>query len=427
MASASATLQLHHREAFEKNVTRSLIAGGVAGALHLLSARAANFAAAAFGGGTTGLFPAPDATQFLPLTFAAIAGVALATAKGDKWDRLMLMTLGVILPAVPWVLGVSPGWTVGLSGAAAGALMVRSHLCDRGAEGSVGGGRPGPLNYLLGAGVTGALAVAGAQVARSLALRMDTFDTPQLIASVLSGVVLALFVGIGSIAAHVALKADPVEARCEEVIPQLSGELKTLASRALALYQQCGKSLAELPREPAREEMARTLGRMTREAVELAAEWSGLESQLQSGAAQDLSQQLAELEASILRSRDAVARKQLEIAAGAIREEMKHLDELSLQRERIVAKLKAEVALLERARVALIGIRSGQMQLKAAELSNLARKFNSLSNLQSAEARLAGEVATSAELAAQELAVTPIDSLAATGAGASEAKKVGEA
>jgi len=64
-----------------------------------------------------------------------------------------------------------------------------------------------------------------------------------------------------------ALRPDPVEARCEEVIPRLTGDLKTLASRALTLYQQCGKSLQELPREPAREEMARTLSRMTREAV----------------------------------------------------------------------------------------------------------------------------------------------------------------
>ncbi len=418
MASSTATLQLHHRETFERNVTRSLIAGGVAGAVHFLSAQAANLAASVLGTAPTQLFPAPDLLQFLPLSYATIAGVAVATARGDKLDRLMLVALGVVLPAVPWLFGVSAAWTVGLAAAAAGALMVRSHLSDRGEEGNVGGGRPGILNYLLGAGLTGGLAVAGVQVARALSFRMEDFSTPPLIAAVLAGVVLALFVGLGSIAAHVALSADPVEARCEEVIPQLSGELKSLASRALTLYQQCGKSLAALPREPAREEMARTLGLMTREAVDLAAEWSGLETQLQSGAVQDLSAQQAELESSIQTARDPVARQQLQLAASAIREEMQHLDELSLQRERVVAKLKAEVALLERARVALIGMRSGQMQLKAAELSALARKFNSLSSLQVAEARLAGAVATSAELEAQPLAVSsPVDPLAAAGPG----------
>jgi len=411
-ATSSTTLQLHHRDVFERNVTRSLIAGGAAGALHYAAAYAGNLAAAMVGGHASSLFPAPDGEQLMPLTYAAIAAVAVATARGDKLDRLLLMGLGVVLPAVPWLLGLSAAWTVGLAAAIVGGLMVRSHLCDRGEEGTVGGGRPGLLNYLLGAGLTGGLAVAGTTVARALANRMADFATPPLLAAVASGVILALFVGLGSVSAHLALKPDPVEARCEEVIPNLSGDLKDLASRALALYQQCGKSLAELPREPAREEMARTLAKMTKDAVDMAAEWSGLEAQLQSGAVQDLKGQLADLSQSASSSRDPIARKQLELAASAIKEEMAHLDELSLQRERIIAKLKAEVALLERARVALIGMRSGQMQLKAAELSALARKFSSLSSIQSAEARLAGAVATSAELAEHEAvqAVAPVSS-----------------
>ena len=206
-----------------------------------------------------------------------------------------------------------------------------------------------------------------------------------------------------------------MEARCEEVIPRLAGDLKALASRALTLYQQCGKSLQELPREPAREEMARTLSRMTREAVDLAAEWSGLEVQLQTSAAHDLAAQLQDLVASAEKTKDAVAKKQLEMGAQALREEMEHLQELATQRERIVAKLKAEVALLERARVALLGMRSGQMSIKAAELSALARRFNSLSSLTTAEARMADAVATSAELAQHELdtATTAVDAGAA--------------
>jgi hypothetical protein len=280
--------------------------------------------------------------------------------------------------------------------------MVRSHLCELGEEGSVASGRPGALNYALGAALTGGLAVAGMEVARALGARLADIATPSLLLTLFGGLVMALFVSIGSVGAHLAVKPDPVEARCEEVIPRLSGELKTLTTRALALYQQCGKSLQELPREAAREEMARTLSKMTKDAVDLAAEWSGLEGQLQSSAAQDLSAQLEDLVKSAEKARDPVAKKQLEMGAGALREEMAHLQELSLQRERVVAKLKAEVALLERARVALIGMRSGQMSLKAAELSALARKFSSLSSLQSAEARMADAVATSAELAHHE-------------------------
>src|SRR6185369_7976463 len=100
-------------------------------------------------------------------------------------------------------------------------------------------------------------------------------QTPQLLATMISGMVVALFAGIGGIFAHLALKADPVEARCEELIPQLQGEFQDQARRALDLYRHAGESLASLPRDPAREELARTLQRMTKDAVELAAEWAG--------------------------------------------------------------------------------------------------------------------------------------------------------
>lgn len=400
---SSASLQIHHREAFERNVSRALVAGAGAGALHYVAARAGEALAPVLGMGLPAAFPAEDARQFLPLTYLALVGTALAAVRGDKLDRLMLIAMAVVLPGVPWLLGVSPEWTVGLAGACAGALMVRSHQCERGEEHQVGGERAGPLNYALGAVLTGGLAVAGTTVARALSFRLFDFATPPFLVCVLAGVMLALFAGIGSISAHLALKPDPVEARCEELIPSLTGELKALASRALHLYRECGHALQQLPREPAREEMARTLSQMTREAVELAAEWSHLEAQLNAGASTGLAGQLADLTKSAAAAKDPIARKQLELAAAALREELERLEELKLQRERIVAKLKAEVALLERARVVLIGMRGGQMQLKATELSALARKFNSLSSLQSVEARMANALATSAELSHHEL------------------------
>jgi hypothetical protein len=414
MSGTAATLTLHNREIFERNVTRGLVAGAAAGTLHFLANKLGVMLGSLLGF-TAMPFPAPDQVHVLPLTYAAIAATAVALARGDKLDRLLLIALGVVLPAIPWALGISFGWTVALSGAAAGALMVRSHLSEVGEEGAVAAGRPGPLNYAMGALFTSGLAVAGVAVARSLGSWLLDASMPSLLLALFGGVVLSLFSAIGSIGGHLALKPDPVEARCEEVIPRLTGELKSLATRALGLYQQCGKTLQELPREPAREEMARTLSRMTREAVDLAAEWSGLEAQLQSSAAHDLAAQLDDLVKSAEKTKDAVAKRQLEMGAQALREEMEHLAELQIQRERIVAKLKAEVALLERARVALLGMRSGQMSIKAAELSALARRFNSLSSLTTAEARMADAVATSAELAQHEVdaAVTAVDAGAA--------------
>jgi len=403
MAGSSALLQIHQRESFERNVTRALFAGAGAGVVHWLTTRMGAVFAPVFEAAPPASFPASDVQQLIPLAYLAVAGTAIASARGDRMDKLMLISLAVVLPGIPWLLGLSPEWTLGLGGACAGALMVRGHLSERSGEGQVGGHRPGQLNYALGALFTGGLAVAGTAVARVLSFRLLDMATPLFLVTVLAGVMMALFTSLGSLSAHLALTPDPVEARCEELIPTLTGELRTLANRALSLYRECGKALSQLPREAAREEMAHTLSQMTREAVELAAEWSRLEQQLEAGANHGLATQLADLTQSALAARDPIAKKQLELAASALGEELSRLEELKVQRERIVAKLKAEVALLERARVVLIGVRGGQMGLKAAELSALARRFSTLSSLQSVEARMAGALATSAELSQHEL------------------------
>lgn len=381
MTAEAAVLQLHQRDAFERNVARALIAGGAAGVV--------TYAAHRLGAA-------------LPLAYAVAAATSLACVRGDRVDRILLAGLSLVAPAAPWFLGLPATWETALAGAAAGALMVRSRLCDRGEEGAVASARPGPLNYLLSAAACAALALAGAQVAEVFRLRLLGGAAPALIAYALSASAFALFVCLGSIGAHLALRPDPVEVRCEELIPQLRGELQDLARRALALYRQCGAALALLPRQPAREELARTLSQMTQQAVELASEWAGVELQLDQGGQKELEAKARELEASARSSRDPIARQQLELAAQALREELSNVDQLQLRRERILAKLKVQVAILERARVALIGLRSGHAQLRSAELTAIAQKLASLSRLQHDEAQLADAVATGSELPVDE-------------------------
>jgi hypothetical protein len=316
----------------------------------------------------------------------------------------MLTSLAVGLPALPWVFGLSAAWSVALAGAAAGALMVKSRLTEKGEEGSVASHRPGPLHYLATALATGGLAVVGTMVAEILSARMQDVATPSVLNFAVSGVVVALFAGIGSIASHLALASDPVEARCEALLPQLSGEFEEQIARALSLYRQCGTQLAALPREAAREELARTLSKLTKDAADLASEWAGVEAQLHENAHGELEKEIAELKTSAAAARDAVARQQLESAAASLEEELVRLGELKLRRERVLAKLKSQVALLERARVALIAMRSSHATVRAAEMSAVSRKLSALARAQVSEAKLAHEVATEAEIEAAEVA-----------------------
>ncbi|MBN1205215.1 MAG: hypothetical protein JXB05_09855 [Myxococcaceae bacterium] len=378
---SATVLQLHHREAFERNVSRALAAGAGAGLLHLATLKVG--------------WP-------LPLAYLVIAGTVLAVARGDRWDRLLLSGLGVLLPALPYALGMAPAWTAGLSAAAAGALLVRAHLNERGEEGQVGERRPTLINYLLGASLCAGLTLGGVEVARILATRLAELATPVLLAASAAGAIVGLFVGLSSVAAHLALASDPVEARCEELLPRLSGDFHTLAQRALTLYRQCGQSLAQLPREPAREELARTLAKMTRDAVELASEWADVETQLEERAQTELQTEREELLRAAKASTDAVARRQLESAAASLGEEMERLGELKQRRERILARLRAQVAQLDRARVALLSLRSGHAQMKAAELSALTRRFRALSTSQLEEGQMMDAVAAQATLAQTE-------------------------
>ncbi len=381
MTAQTAVLQLHHREAFERNVTRSLVAGAAAGALGYIASR----------------LHLP-----VPVTYLALTAMLLVALRGDRLDKLMLGALAVVLPAVPWFLSISHGWTLALAGAVTGALMVKTRLHEKGETGAVATERPGPLHFAMAAVATAGLTVAGFQIAKIIVTRLSDIATPALLAGATGGALIAFFAALGSIAAHLALKADPVEARCEELIGDLRGDFQTLATRALTLYRQCGVSLAALPREPAREELSRMLQQLTRDAVELAAQWAGVESQLEDDAANDLAKEIANLEKDAAKSKDVIARRQLELAAASLKEELQRLGELKDKRERILAKLKSQVALLERARVSLIGMRSGHAQVKAAELTALARKFGALANAQADEAKLAHEVATGVEIAAQE-------------------------
>src|SRR5690606_11539324 len=111
-------------------------------------------------------------------------------------------------------------------------------------------------------------------------------------------------------------------------------------------------------------------------------------------------------------STDAVARRQLESAAASLAEEIERLGELKQRRERILARLRAQVAQLDRARVALLSLRSGQAQMKAAELTALTRRFRALASSQLEEGQAMDAVAAQATLAQTEAPPPPPEAIA---------------
>ncbi len=371
-----AVLQLHHREVFERNVTWAVAAGALAGLLQGLLER---------------FLVAP------PWPFLAVVAVALSAVRGDRLDKVLLFALALAVPSLTWSFGMSEGWTVALSGAGIGVLMVRSRLSDRGEEGQLASGRPGMASYALAAALGAGLGRVGSEVSGVLQSSLAAVSTPLLLTWLVCSGAFALFLALASIAAHLALQPDPVEARCEELIPTVHGAFRAQTERLLTLYRRCGELMSKLPRDPAREELARALSELTKGAVELASEWSGVEDAIEAQTDRELQAEIASLEQIAASMQDALARRHLETAAESLRQELVRVDALRLRRERILARLASDNTLLERARVALLGMRSGHAQLRAAELSALARRLSVLARAQRDEAMLADEVATGAE------------------------------
>lgn len=339
------SVQLQEREDFEVRTLRALGGGAAAGLLAAALARM---------------------NLQVDMGFFAVAGAALAGARVDWKVRLgMLVGLPVLLN-IPDVLNVPTP----LSEACMGALAA-------GVVGLLGTWRSRPPRVLAGAVGAGALVPLGLYVKTVMDARL--FDGRLgAVGMVLGLAAVGLFWSVGTLASHVSVHGNAVEARGSALEKQLSGEAQGLVTRAVTLYGQCQKEAARLSAGPGKTELLGVLEKMVRELFSLAESHANLEAQLHAVQQGDVDAQVKELRAKAAATTDAVARRQLELAASSLGEELNHLDLLGRKRERLLAQLHAQVALLERARVSLVGVRGGDVASKGAQAAQLARKLEAL-------------------------------------------------
>ena len=93
------------REGFRQRLVRSAFAGVLAGVLALLAVWL-------------------GFRFWLP--YLAVAFALIANARGHRFDQVLLCVLGVLLPALPFVAGLSPVWRTLVQGALCGPLLVLS-------------------------------------------------------------------------------------------------------------------------------------------------------------------------------------------------------------------------------------------------------------------------------------------------------------
>ncbi len=340
------SLQLQEREDFEGRTLLALAGGAAAGLCAAVAARA-NF--------------------YVDTGFLAVGLAALASAKVEWKQRLGLLVGLPLLLNIPDLLQVP----FPLAEAAMGALAAT-------VVGMLGmPWNPRPAQIAAGALGAGALVPVGLYVKQVMDARL--FDGRwEMLGSVVGLTTVALFWGVGTLGSHVVVHGDEVEARGVELETRLTGETHGLVSRALALYRQCREAARKLAPGAGRTELLGVLEKMMREALTQAQAHADLETQLQAVVHQDVDAQVKELRARAAAASDPVARKQLELAASSLGEELNRLDMLERKRERLLAQLHAQVALLERARVSLVGMQGGDAAAKGAQAAQLARRLSTL-------------------------------------------------
>jgi hypothetical protein len=340
------SLQLLHREDFEGRTLRALAGGAAVG---FLAALAQRFHVAVDPG------------------FAVVAA-GLAAARPVLGYSAMLRLGLAVLPALPYFFEAADPVPQALSGAVAAALV--SFM-------GPGGERFGKGSEVAAAAVgAGALVPLGMYVQQVLDARF--FPGGGLLGALVGFGAVALFWSVGTLASHLTVHVDPVESRGTTLEGKLSGEAQGLVGRTLHLYRQCRAVALKMAPGAGRNELVEVLRKMASEAFTLAESHAGLDAQLASVVQKDVDAQVKDLRARAAATEDAVARRQLELAASSLGEELNRLDTLSRKRERLLAQLHAQVALLERARVSLVGAAGSEASAKGAQAAQLARRLASM-------------------------------------------------
>lgn len=302
----------------------------------------------------------------LDMGFFAVAGAALASARGD-WKTRLWMLVGLI-----GVFGLTSLFNLPLlvEQASVGALAA-------GVMGALGmAWRPRPAQVVAGAVGAAAMLPLGLYVKTVMdAWLLGRMPAPS---ALLGYTVVALFWSVGLLAAHIRVHTSPVVAQGARLEKQLAGEAQSLVARAMVLYSQCQKEAARATAGRGRTELLGVLERMAREVFSQAEEHAGLEAQIHAVRQGDVDTQVRELRAKAAAATDAVARRQLELAASSLGEELNRVDLLERKRERLLAQLHAQVALLERARVSLVGVQGGDVASKSEQAAQLAQRLASL-------------------------------------------------
>lgn len=335
-------------------------------------------------------FPHPERFErtLLKVTLGAAAGGALSglAAWLGAPNLAPALVLGGALAALGHGRGALPLAVVGLM---AGALQLwgTAHAlfygCAAGALAAAGlglarslerGPQPTPIpgmrfGLLL---LAGAATLSLGQWTAAVFASHDAFlFLPGPLQPAAQGALLGFFLAQSCAVLHLDLGHDEVEALYRAAGAELTGELARLAAQSVELYRRCRGALLRGPQGVAQARLERALVEVTSRGLVLARKWQGVDAELGDRAEAEVARRLSEVRALLERTGDETARRHLQLAERGLTAEAAQIGRIRAGRERVVARLHADLAILERTRFALLALRSTDANLTATELSHL--------------------------------------------------------
>lgn len=298
------------------------------------------------------------------LSLAATLGLFAGALLGFRWqvDGQALATLDVVRPL--------------LTGLVAGAGIGAARHLQSGEDERT------PLRDIGRTALAAApLLVLGLFTATAIEQRTGLFSGTLAGApgEAVRALLVGLFVALSSTVLHLRTGVDAVTARWEEMEPQTTGDLRELATQVHLLHGRCVDALETVPSLPAAQAVRTVMGQLALRSLEAVERWQRLDRDLAPLTRDSPEARLEAVRKLMTRTQDAAAQRALQQAERAVEEERTQRERIGRGRERVVARLHADVAVLERTRLSLLSFRSAEAGLVTIELGRLKEELESVS------------------------------------------------
>jgi hypothetical protein len=229
------------------------------------------------------------------------------------------------------------------------------------------------------AALTGALGFAGLYVGKVLlALPILSALVPEPLGAAVAGAAAGLFFGLGAAPKHLARPMDPVEAKYLAALDVKDGELYEILHRALTIQRAVKLDLEGRADDDTVKRLGARITELMLRILQIAEQCRTIESDLSAAPAYELEERIGQLQSKAEASADPSARRTYESAIASLDEQRRALQEIGRGRERVIAKLHANVALLEKVRFSLLHLRSAVTERVGGESSPVAEALEEL-------------------------------------------------